>query len=289
MAGTDRTADWLDWGENGGTITIDEGDTVVQCMSMTPGLDFEYEGKGTLSLPSNPAVNLLASDGKPVGAPHTEKRAGVNYNLWWSRGVASLVMKKYVLDMQSQTGAAMTCAGMTSKLDLSVALYDTELINVYGGPLNSPDPVHFEAPGMVIKKYKATQNALPIDYSKAGISDGLVGASETDTITDVEIEDVVLAGAFEIDGVLSGGSITDLQGYQCLIGTLVGTGSWSGHLWKKNKFGPRQDGGPAIQFSAPCGSGWTIEDSEFLGTDPIGNPENFQGTWGKGNTPTILP
>jgi len=292
MAGTDRTGDWLDWMQSGGSFTVDEGDSVHQCGVMKPGLDFSFVSRGHfLSLPANPAQNLLASDGQPVGAPHTPKRPGASYDLWRSDGAASLEFIGWMLDFNvlNPPDAPQTSAGMTSKLDSNISFEKTVLKNGYGGPLNSPDPLHIECSGAKIRGYTYTQNAIPIDYSKPGISDGIVFASGSNTLEDVEVEGVVVAGAAEIDGILAGGYLKDFSAYQILLGTLISEESWAGNLWTKVKAGPRQDGGPALQVSSPCGAGLTIEDSEFLGTDPIGNPQNFQGVWGRGNTPAALP
>jgi hypothetical protein len=290
---SDRNADWIEWAQNGGLFELDEDSTASQCVSLAPGLDFEYEGNDyTLSWPNNPAKNLLASDGLPVGPAKGTKREGVNYNFWWSRGVASLTMRGYKLDLLSQTGAANSSAGMTSKLDAPgmVELVDTELINLNGGPHNSPDPVHFEAPGIKIKNYTQLRNQIPPDLTQDGVGDGLVGAGGSNLVPDVEIENVKLSMACEVDGILSGGYVKDLVTPQVLVGKSAAAGSWGGHVWDGGVIGPRPAGvGPTLQFSNGFATDWLIDHFQVLGPDPIGNPENFGGTWGKDNVPASLP
>ena len=167
---------------------------------------------------------------------------------------------------------------MPDKSDTGVVLKDTVLQN-----LGHADPVHFGCDGIVIDGYTYTENTPGVDY------DGLVVGPGTIAPKGVKIRNVQLGGTLEIDCILVGGYIRNLSAMDCLIGVSVPAGSWGGHTWIDNHFGPRP-GNVVLQFSPSqgrkVGQDWTIRDTVVDGA--IGNPELFFGTWGKGNTPATL-
>jgi len=161
-------------------------------------------------------------------------------------------------------------------------------INNYGGVNLYPDPVHLDAPRMQVRNYRSgLVTAIPTDPTvHGGVPGGLIGGSGNFTFEDVLVDDVEMVGFLELDGILPGLLIDDLTATHCLVGNSVPAGSWGKARWKNVRMSWPSSAGPVLNFNGGPYTDWIIMDSVFDGK--IGDPENFQGTWGPGNIPESL-
>jgi len=174
-------------------------------------------------------------------------------------------------------------------------------LNYYGGPMNSPDPIHVGSPGCSVNGLTqlASDSYIPIDENiKGGQPGALVGGdSDINGNTGVSINNVNAIGFLEFDGTMQGLQVSNVVANRVLIGTKVNTADWGGSIWNNCAF-TRYDDGPVLNFSPSPATesgqytNWTFTNCSFVseyGSPPIKNPQLFGGTWGSGNTPITIP
>lgn len=245
---------------------------------------------------TGPAAYFLDSAGNPIGYPGSNGHpAGTHFSPFQTfnkpTGV-KLTDFTYDDNIQISTDAwdgavFLPYTGANDQAQAPV-VENFEIINAYGGPHNYPDPIHVDAPGMIVENYTLTTNAIPTDHNVAGgVPGGLIGGFAA-TLPNCQIRNVDMDAFLELDYILSGLKINVMTAHQCLIGTQVPSGSWGGAVWNKISMSRPSNVGPVLDFSTGSGpyTDWQIKNSVFGGN--INGADLFEGTWGPNNTPETL-